>query len=83
MGCRAVQKAKEVLPHIIIMDIKMLGKGRAGGAREIRLFYPDCNIIFLTAFNEFEYAHQAIRVKAEDFIIKPASGDNLVKVLAG
>ena len=80
-GIQAVEKAKDLLPEIIIMDIKMPGKNGLEAAREIRRFKPDCRIIFLTAFNEFDYAHQAIKVKAEDFIIKPAYGEDLIEIL--
>ena len=80
-GIQAILNAKELMPDIIIMDIKMPGKNGLEAAGEIRWFKPDCRIIFLTAFDEFEYAHQAIKLKAEDFIIKPAYGENLIEIL--
>jgi len=80
-GIQAVTKASEFMPDIIIMDIKMPGKDGLAAATEIREFNPDCKIIFLTAFHEFDYAQKAIKVKAEDFIIKPAYSEDLIEVL--
>lgn len=82
-GIQAVSRAEELMPEIIIMDIKMPGKDGLEAAREIRQFNPFCKIIFLTAFNEFEFAHKAIKVKAEDFIIKPAYSETLIEALTG
>ena len=80
-GIEAVRLAQLHSPEIIIMDIKMPGKDGLTAAQEIRRFNPSCKIIFLTAFSEFDYAQQAIKIKAEDFIIKPAYSDNLIEVL--
>ncbi len=80
-GIEAVDKALELVPDIIIMDIKMPGKDGLVAAKEIQQINPNCKIIFLTAFNEFDYAHKAIKLKAEDFIIKPAYSEDLLEVL--
>jgi YesN/AraC family two-component response regulator len=80
-GIEAVSKAAALEPQIIIMDIRMPGKDGLEAAKEIRQFNSDCKIIFLTAFSEFEYAQKAIKVKAEDFIIKPADSEALLRVL--
>ena len=80
-GIETVEIAKKVKPDIAVLDIRMPGKSGLDAAREIQDSEIDCRFIFLTAFNEFDYAHQAIKVKAEDFIIKPAKGEDLIKVL--
>ena len=33
--------------------------------------YPGIKVIFLTAYNEFEYARQAIRIGVSDYLLKP------------
>ena len=81
-GIEAVEIAKKVEPDIAVLDIRMPGKSGLDAAREIQSSGLSCRFIFLTAFNEFDYAHQAIKVKAEDFIIKPAKGEDLIKALS-
>ena len=80
-GIEAVELAKEFSPEIIVMDVRMPGKDGLVAAKEIRQFNPTCKIIFLTAFSEFDYAQQAIKIKAEDFIIKPAYSETLIEVM--
>lgn len=80
-GIEAVERAWDTMPDIIIMDIRMPGKTGLEAAVEIRQFLPDCKFIFLTAYSEFDYAQKAVKIKAEDFIIKPAYSEDLIAVL--
>lgn len=80
-GIEAVEKALRLVPDIVIMDIKMPGKDGLTAAKEIRQVNVNCKIVFLTAFHEFSYARIAIKLKAEDFIIKPAYSEELLEVL--
>ena len=38
-------------------------------------------IIFLTAFHQFDYAHEAIKVGVEDYIVKPSSEKRIIEVM--
>ena len=38
-------------------------------------------IIFLTGYSEFEYAHQAIKLHALDYILKPIEIENFMEVI--
>jgi two-component system response regulator YesN len=60
------------------MDIRMPGLDGIEASKIIKKFLPDVKIIFLTAFNEFDYAKEAIGLRAEDYIIKPASNQRLI-----
>jgi len=74
-GIEAVEKAKSERPDIAFLDIRMPGLDGIGAAREIRALLPDARIVFLTAFGEFEYAREAVRLRARDYLLKPVSGD--------
>jgi len=74
-GIEAVEKAKAERPDIVLLDIRMPGMDGIGAAREIRALLPDARIVFLTAFGEFEYAREAVRLRARDYLLKPVSGD--------
>ncbi|MEX1377498.1 MAG: response regulator [Eubacteriales bacterium] len=76
-GQEAVAVASTFEPNIIIMDITMPGLNGIKAAHIIKKFLPESHIIFLTAFDEFDYAKDAIKLGADDFLVKPASPDTI------
>ncbi len=80
-GREAVSMALELRPDICFLDIKMPGSTGIEAAKEIRRHLPQVRIVFLTAFDYFEYAREAIRIGVDDYIIKPASERNVIEVL--
>ena len=72
-GQEAINKAKEIRPHLIILDIMMPILDGIQACRELRLSknFDKTIICFLTAMSE-EFTHvMALDVGADDFIIKP------------
>lgn len=51
-------------------------------AEQIRERDKNCSIIFLTAFDEFNYAKRAIAVRAMEYLLKPVEDQELEAVLA-
>jgi two-component system response regulator YesN len=80
-GRQAVTKTLKKQPEIVIMDIKMPGIDGLEAARRIKSGCPDCKIIFLTAYGQFDYAQQAIQIGTEDYIVKPVNREKLIAVL--
>lgn len=68
-------------PSIIITDIRMPETDGLSMIRNVRAIVPDCKIIILTGFRNFEYAQEAIRLGAFDFIMKPTKIDELKAIL--
>lgn len=65
-------------PDLAILDIKMPGLDGISLAERIRAQYPEMAIVFLTAFDEFDYARNAIRLHVDDFLLKPASTEEVL-----
>ncbi len=70
-GEEGLQKALEVKPELIVSDIRMPKMDGLVMVRRIMEVLPDTKVIFLTAYGDFSYAQQAIRLGACDYIIKP------------
>ncbi len=49
-------------------------------SRRIKELYPNVRIIIFSGFDEFEYAREAIRLEAEEYILKPINAEELSKV---
>jgi CheY-like chemotaxis protein len=70
-GEKAIEKARELRPDLILMDIAMPGeKDGIDAAVEITAEL-DIPIIFLTAYADEELIKRAKRVKPSGYILKP------------
>ena len=70
-GEMALEMAGEFRPDLVISDIKMPKMDGIELAGKLLEKYPDTKVIFLTAYNEFEYARQAVRLGVSDYLLKP------------
>ena len=68
-------------PDVLILDIEMPGITGLAAAEMIRKKDRRLPIIFLTAFDEFDYARKAITVHALDYILKPYDQGELFSVV--
>jgi len=77
----ALQVLEDLSPDCIIMDLKMPGRDGLDGLAAIRK--KDCavSVIMCTAHATLESAQQAIRLRANDYIRKPFSSDELLKAV--
>lgn len=80
-GREAIVKSQTYLPDVVFLDIKMPGIDGIEAARTIRENSASVSIVFLTAFNQFEYAQEAIQIGVDDFIIKPSSETRVLEVI--
>ncbi len=80
-GREAVELFEQKRFDIIFMDIEMPGINGLKAAEMIRSTDKKCSIIFLTAFDEFNYARKAISVRALDYLLKPGDENELIAVI--
>lgn len=80
-GNEAVLKAVQVQPDLIFMDIEMPLKNGLEAAAVIRQQLPETRIVFLTAYDRFDYAVGAVRVGANDYLLKPVSDADLRELI--
>ena len=77
-GREAVKLYTEKQCQIALLDIEMPGVNGLDAADAIREADKDAVIIFITAFDEFDYAKRAISVHALEYLLKPVSEEELV-----
>lgn len=76
-GAEAVRQSEKLVPDLAILDIEMPVLNGMDAAKIIRHMHTDCRIIFLTAYKNFDYALSAVRLSADDYLLKPVSTDTL------
>ena len=70
-GIEALKMIQKDIPDIMITDIsmrEMTGLELIEKALEIA---PDLQIIVLTGYDSFEYARECLRLRVQDFLLKP------------
>ena len=61
-GVEALEVAETTKPDLVISDIRMPKMDGIELAEKLIDKYPGIKVVFLTAYNEFEYARKAIRI---------------------
>lgn len=80
-GTEAVDKAQKIRPDMIFMDIEMPRKNGLEAAEVIKKSLPETVIVFLTAYDRFDYAVGALRSGGDDYMLKPASEADLREMI--
>jgi len=80
-GEEAVSLARELLPHVIVMDIAMPRLNGLEATRQIVAERPDCRVLALTAHEEDRYIIQLLEAGAKGYLPKTASLDELLEAI--
>lgn len=85
-GREAVEKARELKPDIVIMDInlpKLNGLEAIRAIQEIAPAEHPSYMIVVTGYDEFSYCQEALRLRVSDFLLKPIDFDAFGEVIEG
>ncbi len=80
-GEMAFPKILKTKPDILITDIRMPFMDGLELATLVKKELSDIKIVVLSGYDDFNYAKQAISIGVEEYILKPVSGENLLKEL--
>ena len=80
-GLDALQMVEECEPDLLLTDIRMPFISGIELARQVREIRPATNIAFLSGYDDFEYAKQAIQYNIISYMLKPLTMEGLSKEL--
>jgi DNA-binding NarL/FixJ family response regulator len=80
-GMEAVQKAVELKPDLILLDIGLPSLNGIEVARQIRRLVPESKIIFLTQETAVDVVQEAIGTGARGYVVKMKAGNDLLSAL--
>ncbi|CAM4331067.1 response regulator transcription factor [Paenibacillus tarimensis] len=80
-GEEALAVIEGMPPDLVITDINMPVMDGLALCGRLAEQYPDVSVIILTGYRDFEYARQALRYGAAEFLLKPLALDETCRVL--
>ena len=80
-GKEALERMKELRPDIVLVDIRMPVMDGLTFIREAKKLNPRCSYIIMSAYSDFEYAKEAIKLGVIDYILKPIEEEELEALL--
>ncbi|WP_280681256.1 MULTISPECIES: response regulator [unclassified Breznakia] len=76
-GIEGLQNYYKYKPTIVLSDINIPGMNGLKLLAKIKEDNAQTSCIVLTSYNYFEYAHEAIKLGVENFLLKPIQDDTL------
>lgn len=80
-GSRALEAMQKHPADVIFTDIRMPFMDGITLMKHVTESYPDVLFVFISSYNEFEYAREGLRMGAVDYVIKPMGEEDLDGVL--
>lgn len=80
-GSSALVEITKKRPDIAILDVSMPGKTGLDILRELKCMESPTKVIFISGFQEFEYAVEALRLGAVNYLIKPVNRNELTETV--
>ncbi len=77
----AVQLARELMPDVILMDLKMPGIGGMEATKKISRVLPDIKVIAVTALDDDPFPTRLMQAGACGYVTKGAALDEMVQAI--
>jgi two-component system response regulator NreC len=80
-GRAAVDKALELQPDIVIMDIAMPQMNGIEAAKRIRKKLPNTKVLILSMYSHEHYIHELLEVGISGYLLKDSSGRDIINAI--
>lgn len=80
-GEEAVELALIHSIDILLIDINMPIKNGIEAMKEIREKLPNCKIVVISGYDDFQYAQEAIKINVEEYLLKPIHPKKLEEIV--
>jgi DNA-binding NarL/FixJ family response regulator len=80
-GEPGIQKALELRPDVILMDVQMPRLNGIEATKAICAAWPEAKVLILTTFARDEYVYQGVRAGAMGFLLKDTPAEDLIRTI--
>ncbi len=81
-GEAALESIRQHRPDLVLTDIRMPNMDGLQFLQQIQNEQPKPRVVMVSAYNRFDYAQEALRYGASDYLLKPIDADKLRTMLA-
>lgn len=82
-GKEALEKASELRPDLVLMDINMRGMGGLEATRLLKAQMPEIKVVILTVSDDAEDLFEAIKSGADGYLVKDLASEEFFDLIAG
>jgi DNA-binding NarL/FixJ family response regulator len=80
-GREGVRLARRLLPHVVLMDVRMPDLDGIAATSEVLAAAPEARVVILTTFEEDDYIFGALRAGASGFLLKRTRPEELIAAI--
>ena len=80
-GKEAIEKAGQLLPDIVLLDLMMPGVSGLEAIKGIQKYDSDIHILVLTSFDQDDLLFPAIKTGAHGYLLKDSSPEDLLRAI--
>lgn len=80
-GQEAVEKARSLLPDVVLMDVSMPRMTGVEATRQLKREFPHMGIIALTMYDEQQYIFDLVRAGATGYLLKDTDSVQIVAAI--
>jgi DNA-binding NarL/FixJ family response regulator len=77
-GADGVERARELGPDLVVMDVRMPGRDGISATPEVIAAAPEARVLILTTFEQDDYVFGALQAGASGFLLKRARPEELI-----
>ena len=82
-GVEALQVMEQHPIDVVLLDLRMPGLDGMSVLKTIKERWPESEVVIITGYPSIEAAKEAVRLGAYNYMAKPVSPDDVVKVANG
>lgn len=80
-GYDALELIEKYKPHVVLTDIRMPFINGIELARIVRRDFPTTKVAFISGYDEFDYAREAIELNVVSYLMKPVTSEDIDEFL--
>ena len=80
-GTEAIRRTEELLPDVVLMDVRMPRRSGIEACMEIKEVVPSTKIVMLTISDEESDLYEAVRAGANGYLLKDVPGEEIAEGL--